>query len=213
MDWIIYTLSCPRTNKVRYVGWTAKSAEARLRNHVHEAVETQKTHKQKWILSLVSIGLLPVVETVDSGSDDGWAEAERRWIAVFRANGARLVNGTDGGDGVTAWGTYEQRVAMGKRAWANTTPEERSALARKREAAKTPEERSASGRKRALRINAAQRSANIKSGWDRMSSDQRSARVAKMRASQMSKPAAERSEKARRAMKSRITVVAGGFGE
>jgi hypothetical protein len=60
-------------------------------------------------LSLVSIGLHPLLEIIESGSGDGWANAERRWIAFYRASGARLVNGTDGVEGAPGRGTPEQR--------------------------------------------------------------------------------------------------------
>ncbi len=100
MNWIIYTLKNPRTNEVRYVGWTSLGANRRLNLHIQAAVGKIPTnHRTKWILSMLSAGLRPVMETVESGSGDGWAEAEQRWIAQFREKGARLTNGTDGGEG------------------------------------------------------------------------------------------------------------------
>lgn len=105
--------------EVRYVGWRSKSAAARLRHHIQESISQAKTHKHHWILSLVSIGLVPLMETIEAGSGPGYAEAERRWIAHYRAQGARLVNATDGGDGLLGYGTPEQRRARGLRAVAN----------------------------------------------------------------------------------------------
>lgn len=100
MKWVIYTLTNPRTNEVRYVGWTSKTPARRLNTHIQAAVsKPAATHRARWILSLLSIGIRPVMTVIESGEGDGWREAERRWIAFFREEGARLVNGTDGGDG------------------------------------------------------------------------------------------------------------------
>lgn len=100
LSWIVYTLTNPRTGEVRYVGWTCKTLNRRLNTHIQTAVsKPPRDHRAKWILSLLSIGVRPVIEAIESGSGEGWAEAEKRWIATFRANGARLVNATDGGEG------------------------------------------------------------------------------------------------------------------
>lgn len=180
MDWLIYTLKNPRTLEVRYVGWTSLSADQRLRTHIAESVVSQKTHKQRWILSLLSIGLTPVIEVIESGTGDGWSEAERRWIAFFRASGARLVNGTDGGDGVVGWLSPEQRIERRKKistTWASKTPEERNAIGVKRWASKTPEERDALAKKISdgrFSMTPAQRGAAGKKRWSDKSPEQRS---------------------------------------
>ena len=103
MKWVIYVLKHPRTDEVRYVGWTKQGVDKRLREHIREAVRGQRTHRHRWLLSLVSIGLEPAFEVIEHGTGDGWSEAERRWIAFYRSYGARLVNGTDGGEGVSYW--------------------------------------------------------------------------------------------------------------
>ncbi len=143
VNWSIYTLKHPRTNEIRYIGWTNTPVATRLRNHVMESVKSQNTHKQRWVFSLVKIGLHPAIEVIESGSGDGWAAAERRWIAFHRANGTRLVNGTDGGDGSPGWGTPELRRARSLKSNASQTPEQRSARSKKAHASQTPEERSA----------------------------------------------------------------------
>lgn len=120
--WIIYTLANPRTNEVRYVGWTSQRANRRLSAHLQEAVsKTPTTYRTKWILSLLSIGLRPVMETIESGSGDGWAEAEQRWIATYRERGARLTNATDGGEGTVGWiPTAAEKEARSRRGKANS---------------------------------------------------------------------------------------------
>jgi hypothetical protein len=183
MNWIVYTLKNPRTREIRYVGWTSKTPEKRLGSHITCAKRApQQNHRHKWVMSLVSIGLIPVIEVVECGAGDGWADAERRWIAYYRAAGARLVNGTDGGDGAPGRGTPEERRAIARLSYANggsvmntsRTPEKRSADARravtmmnasltaeqrsanskKGDAKKTPEQRSKSGRASARSLNA-----------------------------------------------------------
>ena len=116
LTWIIYTLKNPRTNEVRYVGWTSRTANRRMNQHIQDAVIRAKCHRTKWILSLLSVGIRPVMEVVESGSGEGWAEAERLWIASFRANGARLVNATEGGEGTLGYVMKPEDVARRSKA-------------------------------------------------------------------------------------------------
>lgn len=94
----IYTLSDPRTLEVRYVGMTTKSLDVRLGGHLRTA-HLEKNHRARWIRSLKNAGLVPVITEIEVVPVEQHAEAERRWIAAYRAQGARLVNATDGGDG------------------------------------------------------------------------------------------------------------------
>jgi len=102
-------------------------------------------------MSLVSIGLIPEIEAVECGTGETWQEAERRWIATYRAKGARLVNATDGGEGtpglaITPDGRRERSERIRKRL-AAMTAEQRSEMVRRAKAACTPEQRSESARK------------------------------------------------------------------
>lgn len=143
-----------------------RSARERLRSHVNSAVKNPLgNYVQRWIFSLVSIGLNPAMDVIESGSGDAWSEVERRWIAFYRAKGARLANCTEGGEGAPGWGTpelrreagrkrdahasmtAEQRSARSKKMWASRTLEERSAIMKKGKASMTPAERSAAIRK------------------------------------------------------------------
>ncbi len=101
-QWTIYVLKNPRTDEVRYVGWTSRSVKTRLKAHLDEAVRVGRrrgSHKNRWVLSLLSIGLKPKLEVIETGSGPEWGEAERRWIATFRAANANLLNRSDGGEG------------------------------------------------------------------------------------------------------------------
>jgi len=95
----IYMLVDPFTDEIRYVG-KAVYPKDRLKDHLKD---TSNTHKVHWIQSVIRKGAVPIMvllETIEGSADWTWQEAEKRWIAKFRAMGARLVNSTDGGDGV-----------------------------------------------------------------------------------------------------------------
>jgi len=98
LHWKIYALVHPKSGKVRYVGGTVHAPGERLRGHISEA-RTLKTRRDRWIFSLLNAGHLPVIQVIETGFGEGMAEAERRWIAHHRKNGARLTNETDGGEG------------------------------------------------------------------------------------------------------------------
>lgn len=99
MPWTIYALSDPRTGLVRYVGKTFKAAALRLSDHLSEMRSGARTYKAQWLRGLLAVGERPRLSVLEMGDGDGWAEAERRWIASMRATGAPLTNLTDGGDG------------------------------------------------------------------------------------------------------------------
>jgi hypothetical protein len=94
----IYTLSDPRTLEVRYVGMTTKTLAARLRSHLKN-YKHERNHRAFWILSLQKAGVAPVIAELEMVPVDERAAAERKWIAFYRMQGARLVNATDGGEG------------------------------------------------------------------------------------------------------------------
>lgn len=93
----IYGLYDPRTEELRYIGKSDRPA-GRLANQLNEHANTHRCH---WIQELRALALTPVQVILDAcppGSD--WQAIERRYIAAARADGHRLTNGTDGGDGV-----------------------------------------------------------------------------------------------------------------
>lgn len=90
----IYTLSCPESGLVRYVG---KSDNPKLRFNSHKYEKIGK--KYAWIKSVLNQGLNPVLEIIDEVSIHEWQEKERHYIKLFKCIGASLLNCTDGGDG------------------------------------------------------------------------------------------------------------------
>lgn len=99
----IYGLADPRTGEIRYVGRTV-NLRHRTRRHLRVAgTESPSLYRDRWIKQLLSEGLefnLIVLETIDESQS---GEAETKWIAKLREEGARLTNLTDGGDGITGF--------------------------------------------------------------------------------------------------------------
>jgi len=132
----LYYLADPRTDEVRYVGWTVDTMR-RLKTHQKPKAK-DKSYRANWVRSLIRDGVAPrlVVKVVLQDEAEAKA-AEVRAISVLRARGYRLVNGTVGGDGLSSasW-TPELRNRVGAshadipawnkgRAW---SPEERKVL-------------------------------------------------------------------------------------
>lgn len=107
---------------------------------------------------MLIIGLEPVMEIIESGVGlEAAQEAERRWIAFHKDNGARLVNITAGGDGFLGLSREQlaARAAKSRAGWNARTAEQRAITTqrhrestRKWQAAKTIEERRISAMKR-----------------------------------------------------------------
>lgn len=92
----IYGLADPRTQELRYVGFTTKSLETRLTQHIAAAKRPGKTYLKTWIKS-VGLPIIFEIETIPT--NELWQEAEKFHIAYFRSIGCNLVNGTIGGEG------------------------------------------------------------------------------------------------------------------
>jgi group I intron endonuclease len=97
MDINIYKLIDPNTNEVKYVGKTYRAIETRLKEHL-DYRKGQKTKKINWIKSLVANDQLPIIEQIETCTDENWIEREQYWILYYRSIG-NLTNMTDGGDG------------------------------------------------------------------------------------------------------------------
>ncbi len=134
----IYTLIDPRNGELRYIGKSDRPLQ-RLRDHINERSNTHRSH---WIQQLAALGLEPEIEIIDAtpaGTD--WQMVEIAYIAAARGDGIRLVNGTNGGDGVT--GLSPESRARITNAWRGRkhTPETlmKLSVARKGRKIHTPE--------------------------------------------------------------------------
>ncbi len=81
---------------MRYIG---KSDAPFLRFKAH-LCDKQSSHKTNWIHALRVDGLVPLCDLLDEVPSDQWQLFEREYIRVFRLLGMRIINCTDGGDGV-----------------------------------------------------------------------------------------------------------------
>lgn len=95
---VIYTLSDPDTNEVRYVGKTVKTFPQRLQDHLY-SVKKEHNYRSNWIKSILSRGKRPVIQYLDECSWDCSQALEIYWISQFKTWGFRLVNLSQGGEG------------------------------------------------------------------------------------------------------------------
>jgi hypothetical protein len=95
---LIYTLSDPLTNEIRYVGKTVKSLKERLTGHLYLRGK-ENNYRTNWIKSIVKSGNIPIINQIDETTWDKSQELEKYWIKKFKNEGYRLVNLTDGGEG------------------------------------------------------------------------------------------------------------------
>ena len=92
----IYTLNCPETNTVRYVG---KSFSLTKRIYKHLNVKSsERTKRANWIKSLAKRGKLPIIEIIDDCDEFNWSKKEKDYIKLYKACGANLLNMTIGGE-------------------------------------------------------------------------------------------------------------------
>lgn len=93
----IYGLVCPNSKQIRYIGVTKHSLEKRLNEHIREG--KSKTYKQKWIKSLINKGLKPYIVLICLTDEANWIETEKFYIKLFKTNGFKLTNTSEGGEG------------------------------------------------------------------------------------------------------------------
>jgi len=106
----IYTLSDPISKQVVYVG-ASKNPLKRLSGHLCESKQ-DKTEKHKWIISLFSCGLKPLVHTIDECNEDECDFLEIFYISLFKSWGFNLLNMTIGGKGAGGriMGDYQKNI-------------------------------------------------------------------------------------------------------
>ena len=107
----IYSLSCPESGEVRYIG-KANNPEARLKSHLRDCYRRDYP-VYRWIRKILSKGLLPVMTIISKHEGRDWIQAEVDAILRFRSAGARLLNVAKGGDQPEC--SPEQRARNGKK--------------------------------------------------------------------------------------------------
>lgn len=85
----------------RYVGKTIRSLRLRLASHLQVANKNPRLPVGRWLAKQKREGrevCIKWLETVPANMD--WAERERFWISTHRQAGAKLLNLTEGGEGL-----------------------------------------------------------------------------------------------------------------
>ncbi len=105
IKYFIYTLSDPRTNKIRYIGQT-NNPNNRLKRHLQKSYlekYDKNTYKSNWIKSLLKENVFPVMEILDEGTKENINDLEIYWIAQFKTWGFKLTNLSEGGEFGVDW--------------------------------------------------------------------------------------------------------------
>lgn len=101
----IYSLSCPETGRVRYIG-KAKDVYLRVRGHIRDC-NRGSTPVKLWLRELLGRGVWPEPEIIANTTEEAWQDVERALIAKFRLSHPDLLNVADGG--LPAYQTRGQR--------------------------------------------------------------------------------------------------------
>ena len=86
----IYSLACPYTKKIKYVGKTIKPLHQRLNSHNTDA----NARVSRWAKKLFNRKKKPIIEIIDSVNRSEVNYWERYWIHQFMAWGFNLLNFT-----------------------------------------------------------------------------------------------------------------------
>lgn len=124
----IYALSNPLKSGYRYVGKTV-NPEKRMASHISESAK-KDTHKNRWIKSVLSFGVVPVMIILESFCDDNqdmWQSREVFWISKLKIDGHKLTNLKDGGAGGSSIALKSKSSHL--RLIASFTPERRALIA------------------------------------------------------------------------------------
>lgn len=129
MDKIVYALSHPTTDEVRYIG---KSECGLKRPRQHGTLSNlKKTHLPvvRWIKKLRDHGLDYKIEVVEKCTTrEQLMETECFYISYFRWLGFRLLNICDGGEGFTGHHTEEARAKIAAASRRPCSPETRAKI-------------------------------------------------------------------------------------
>ena len=99
---VIYSLVCPKTGLVRYIGQTKQlNPIKRYYQHKYQWQRSTKlSHVNSWFKSLYNENLFPKFEILEDGIDVNRLNiAEKEYIKLFKSIGADLTNIEEGGKG------------------------------------------------------------------------------------------------------------------
>lgn len=85
----IYTISCPYTKNVVYVGKTNCFIS---RRYSHVSVKVPKADIERWVLKIIAAGNIPIIEILDIVDDKEGAYWEGFYMKLMRSWGFELLN-------------------------------------------------------------------------------------------------------------------------
>lgn len=98
MTTFIYALCEPGTRTIRYIG-KSNSPEDRFQAHLRRSVKN-KSHLGSWLRKLKADEKEPALVILKEVLVEDWADEEARYIRSAKILGFKLVNSTDGGEGI-----------------------------------------------------------------------------------------------------------------
>ena len=93
----LYTLNCPFTNEIKYVGVSIQPKK-RFNTHLSKARQSTSTRKRAWIKRLLNQNLKPVLNIISEHNRDEIHEVEKSFILECKNEGIELYNLTSGGE-------------------------------------------------------------------------------------------------------------------
>jgi len=109
----IYALCDYPSMAPRYVGKTVQYLHERHKAHIRAAKAGKRLPVHYWLRKQLANGKRLVISLIEYAGQD-WAERERFWIAEYRRQGHRLLNLTDGGEGLSGHvfsQTHRERIS------------------------------------------------------------------------------------------------------
>jgi hypothetical protein len=94
----IYALVDPRTDEIRYIGFTSQSLDVRLNAHIRRARTKSRLWVCNWMRQLLAENLTPKIQLLESVSGN-WQERESYWITEGHRLEWPITNLTLGGEG------------------------------------------------------------------------------------------------------------------
>ncbi len=101
---LIYSLICPLTNEIKYIGQTTQLLQSRLRGHIRD-IDKSVNYKNNWLKYIRKNGLLDKlkIEIIEECDYNILNEREIYWINFYKGVGLKLTNSTLGGHGIRGY--------------------------------------------------------------------------------------------------------------
>lgn len=156
----LYALCEPGTRTVRYIGKTV-SLKRRWPEHLTASLR-HRDYLGNWLRSLQ--GVRPELVPLRQVTDDEGSFAEIKYIRIARSLGMKLVNATDGGEGVTMTDNTRRKISKALKG-RTLSDEHRRRLSEARKGSKNPMFGKAHTPEHSARVSAAQSGKKHSKQW------------------------------------------------